>query len=853
MRAHERTHLDERRARRGVVQPTRAGTMASAAATVLIGRGHSAPPAPTPRSLLYLQRQAGNAAVTTLVQRKSAAGTTCGGPGRCACATCGDEWDVQRDPTISRAPEPAPVPADYRVRHKRSGQRFTDDPVEVRKALELFMATQPDMKALDWFNHDDDFVGPVPGHSLALTCDLDPAACTKYRADVMRVVRAEVTDLRSRMNSFKADFQQRANDTVLLLLNDSEEKINSEKKRYGLDKKATWWGLSADYSMNDPKDLTDAAKALLEKYLALKTATDAMKKITELGGSGTPGRPALPPGGTDAMGTAEDRARAEAEVKAREKDYSLLRKEKESEHPLLITYDLRPTNERTHGVLAGLAADSSDTKAELLYEHIDVKLKNIKTTRDHVLGHKDAVWKLPTVLGITQKLPDIASYDKLPTKQLQQIAIEDAKSQVSLEALIETAALAAISVGLGMVATPLAAAGMRALAGAALVTDASITVAQTLSAIHQFEFEQAATNTDLDGQARSISQEEPSLFWLALDVLTTGLQLKDAAREFRGLVQLWRGATAAKAAKNEAEAAKLIDDLKKKADDLKLDKEVGEKLGRDVAKFGASTEHDAGEIAANLEKIVTSRHPDYTHQIAMGGERFWRRTAQGHWCFFASPPRCGLVIDRLVTGTPSLSKISLETFAVLMDHPAVLKLAKADARVGKLLEKYGGKGVRTLRHAPYHGELPVELLERFDRLSDIPGADRLLVDLAAGESTTKGAIGELHYIEMLLKKGEQIERIADINVKTGKKAADIVLKSRKKVVDVKYWDWTQRFWRKPENVTDVAEELRRQVLRRKEEYPGSPILYVFAGQKKDIPQPIVKALTEAGAKVEGTF
>jgi hypothetical protein len=419
--------------------------------------------------------------------------------------------------------------------------------------------------------------------------------------------------------------------------------------------------------------------------------------------------------------------------------------------------------------------------------------------------------------------------------------------------LVETAALAAIAIGLGMLTAGAAAAAMPVVAGAGVVTGAGLGVAQTLGAIRQFQFEEAATNTDLHGKAKSISQEDPSLFWLAVDVVSTFVELKAAASEFRAIVRMSRAATAAKLAKNEEEARRLLDELREKGKTATGKQEAGDRLRREAEELGTSVAQDAGEIAANLDKVRLSTHPGYTHEIPLDGGRFWRRSPTGSWCVFASPPRCAVgVIDQLVTGAPWLSGISIDTFAGLMTNRNALKAARKDPRAGKLLEKYGVDAVKTMEHAAFHGEFPVELMVRYDRVSQIPGADQLLVDLAAGSSTTKGAIGELTYIEMLLERGEKIERIADVI--DGQKAADIILKDKKRtILDMKYIDWTHWRWKLPKNVDEKAQELVRQVARRRTEYPGSPIVYVFAGDLKDVPAPIVKALKEAKVDVRGTI
>lgn len=776
-----------------------------------------------------------------------AAQRSCAGPGECGC----EDFLVQRTAAVQRQPgggqadaDRSQIPPDYIVHHNLSRQNFSKDPAQVKNTLELFLYERDDSAALKLFDgSDDEFVGPAPLLSIGYMCDRDPTACQKYKGEVIAIVRDQVSDLRVHMSEFRDDFQRRANDALNLLLDDSEAKIKAEKERYGLTKKEGMfsWLVGADYSMNNPQDLTDSAKALLSKFLELSTVTDDLKKCTGLGGT-------LPPGGTEAMCTPEAKASKEEAVKAKEQAYSELRQQKEARNPILITFDLDPRKDTTHGVLSTLASDSGEGKAELLYKQIDEKLNNIQTTRDYAGSHGDVIWKLPTVIGVAQKLPDIAGYPRLPQHELQNIVIEEAKSHAVVVDLIVTAALAAVSIGLGMLAAPLGAAGLGAAAGAAVATDAGIGVALMLKAIHEYEFEAAATNTDLDTKAKSISQDEPSLFWLALDIVMTVAQLKSAADEFRGLMKLSRAASAAKAAHSDEQAAKLFDELQQKGNDVKPG--AGDRLRRETEELATSLSQDAGEIVANIDKVGPSSVAGYTHEIPMGEGKFWRRSAEGTWCFFASPPRCPLGVTDFILA-PWLSGLTPETTAALMSSRPILQRAMEDARVGEVLEKYGVTGVKVLDKARFSGYDGLELLQRISKLEGrVKGIEQLAQDLAAGSSTTHGAIGELTYVEMLLDDGFEIERVADwIN---GKKAADIILKDGT-VIDVKFYDWKSWRWQVPGEVEKSSAKMVEQVALRKKQYPGADIVYVFAGGTGDVPAELRKALEKAGATVKGSY
>jgi len=747
--------------------------------------------------------------------------------------------------TLQRDPLPAAktVPPAYRVHHNFTRLNFNDNPVEVRQTLERFVAERDSSSILEHFGDASEYAQPTLLGNTLLPPDLDPQVSADYTRRVIEIVQKEVRDMKSGMKDFKEYFQRRANDSLNLLLEDSEAKINAEKERYGLTKKTGMfsWLVGADYSMNDPAALTAAAQAPLGKYHELKASGEEFSKCAGLGGT-------LPPGGVDAACPTDEKQRKEAALRAKEAEYSVLRKQKEGEHPILLTFDLDPKKDQTPGTLATLASSSGEDKSKLLYEQIADKLANIKTTRDYSADHKECIWKFPSVIGVTQKLPDVIGFEKLRPKDLQSIVIEETPTDITITKVVEMAALAAITIGLGMIAAPLAAAGVAGATAAVAGVDAGVGLALMLQAIHEFEFEQAATNTDLDTKARSISQEEPSLFWLAFTIATTIPQLRTALVEFRSFVKLSRGAQAAKLANNAEEAAKLFDELQAKGN--KLESGTGDKLRRELEGAVSAIPNEVGEISANLEHIQPSTMAGYTHEIPLEGGKFWRRSPLGGWCFFASPPRCPLGVTDFIMA-PWMAGLSAETTATLYDFPMVMRLVKKDPRVGILLEKYGSTGVKAMFHANEQGWDALQMLQKLDSLYDrVEGMEQLLKDLASGSTTARGAIGEIHYVEILLEDGFEIKRVGGfIN---GKKAADIELMNNS-ILDIKYYDWTSWRWAVPDSAEKAAKKMLTQVNLRKAQYPGQHIIYVFAGKESEIPALLASELRGAGVEVRGTM
>src|SRR5262249_20212004 len=96
-----------------------------------------------------------------------------------------------------------------------------------------------------------------------------------------------------------------------------------------------------------------------------------------------------------------------------------------------------------------------------------------------------------------------------------------------------------------------------------------------LQATRKKRFGPAPPGPDVD-KAKAISEEEPSLFWLALDIIGAVVALPKGLSAFRRLVGLRRMALAAKAAGDLSEAESLLTKIEKEGDEL--GRGVGSKL-----------------------------------------------------------------------------------------------------------------------------------------------------------------------------------------------------------------------------------------------------------------------------------
>src|SRR5262249_14399574 len=143
------------------------------------------------------------------------------------------------------------------------------------------------------------------------------------------------------------------------------------------------------------------------------------------------------------------------------------------------------------------------------------------------------------MVALTRELPDIKNHRSLTHAGLQRSVVAEKVAEIQAIQEMVTIGSGIVLFALGLIAAvptgglSLAAAGTVAAAGTA---EAVLVTASAYQALQKYELDAAANKTDYD-DAKVISQEQPALFWLALElvgvakVLKTGL--KAAAALFR--------------------------------------------------------------------------------------------------------------------------------------------------------------------------------------------------------------------------------------------------------------------------------------------------------------------------------
>jgi hypothetical protein len=427
---------------------------------------------------------------------------------------------------------------------------------------------------------------------------------TKVR-DVLQTV---VTRVNGENETFLDKFESDAKAVLEATLKDSENRIKTELLRYGITEIPSTSGAgegadaeeehdeSPTYSMNtegpDVKGLSAAANILL-------TRREDISKLQSVEASHMHSRCFK----GDCYDYPDDGyAKAHADTEESMRGYKILFEKLKAEFPTLASFgDL---SQGTDG-LAQLANGPSPQAAELIFKEAKEKLDNIQETRDGLGTPDGSIWKLPRILSLTKAARGIET-DTYEEKLIDH-KIDDLSSSW------RDIALGVIGLAFALLAP--------VTGGLSLVVTAAISTGIAVEHLQQYELQSAMAGTDFD-KARAIS-DDPSLFWLALDIVGAVLDVaggagavldvvKTAARvgEARALVEaLTPAVRTAEAAKTEEEFTKAAQAIRDAGKEAEAPAELTEKvianlerqraLGSGEAAFGATEkEVDALKAAA---------------------------------------------------------------------------------------------------------------------------------------------------------------------------------------------------------------------------------------------------------------
>ncbi|NJO59772.1 MAG: DUF4157 domain-containing protein [Richelia sp. RM2_1_2] len=345
-----------------------------------------------------------------------------------------------------------------------------------------------------------------------------------------------------------AEFEAKAKEKTYAILKESEKRINAERERYGIPEPKTMRdresGANIDITPHK-MDNNEATNALVppaaelvpprKKLEALfKSYESCLESIVSNNQGPMPNKRVIP-------GKEEEAQNLDSQIQEARRQIGVLRASKEKEFPILAAYG--PEGEANTASLENIARGTASqglafwrkNAADELVPMIVEKLHNIQTVRASIDDGRLKIWSNATLVAGAK-----ADLSYSPGAWQTHI-VDDKVKEVHDEEFLVNLLVATLAIGLGIVAI-FATAGS-ATAAVAAGGSAILSTGQAAVSIDNYIQAKAEAGTDFD-KAKAISQEDPSLFWLALDLIAAALDIKAATSSFKVLSPAIREALA---------------------------------------------------------------------------------------------------------------------------------------------------------------------------------------------------------------------------------------------------------------------------------------------------------------------
>lgn len=394
------------------------------------------------------------------------------------------------------------------------------------------------------------FVSECRRKSQGTPIPAGPSAGDSHGEEAVAVLEQQWQVLEHENSMFLVDFEQTALVAANAVLNQSEKRVTAEMDRYGMTVDRTL-GFSGASALRVPEtlEMQAAAKTLLQSVRTLKKlrrqrdlaavrawvsdeedvdgGSDAA--VTGLGvpGSVTPEEEAL-------------LAQLDDKLRAAEFEHERVRVLLEAEFPALARY-------RDEGQLERVTQEHFGPR-QVAWD-LDENLENIAATRTAL--HDDlSVFRLPQIVALVNQQMMVAP----DSMRARIVADRVANAQPSV---FEAVAASVLAIGLGLLAavpTGGASVGVATTVTAAQIAGIALEGYLVYEAVRQYQLDSALSGTDPQ-KARALAQREPSLFWLAVSVVSAGVAGAAALKTFDDLVEGRRLALASR------DSGALVDEL----------------------------------------------------------------------------------------------------------------------------------------------------------------------------------------------------------------------------------------------------------------------------------------------------
>ncbi len=204
------------------------------------------------------------------------------------------------------------------------------------------------------------------------------------------------------------------------------------------------------------------------------------------------------------------------------------------EFPLLAMY---ASGADAAARLAAFAAQPAEQLGQTIWGEASKRLANIETVRGELGGRFNPLFN-QRIVDLTLGKEEMPAWQKRVGRD--QVAAAKAKAEEDKEFWT------VIAIGLGLIAAiptggaSLAAAGIATAVG---IAGAALSVYNAYEHWQEYQLQMAATATDF-AKAEALAKDEPSLFWLAIDIIGAGLDLGAAAMAFKALGKVMKAAQA---------------------------------------------------------------------------------------------------------------------------------------------------------------------------------------------------------------------------------------------------------------------------------------------------------------------
>lgn len=360
----------------------------------------------------------------------------------------------------------------------------------------------------------------------------------EFLENISRLLFKAARDIEKEIDLLFARFNAKSEVILNTLLDFSEQRVEDERARYGIDRRwefiesgvddrlkaivhySAWENVATAGLMGAARDLSQAKQPLLRAQKKRAELSSRRARLVKINVNRRMG--AFPtirdPAAFESLGS--EIAAKTQEIESLRREFDRFRAGIETRYPALASFAEESGTGSLEKVSAGAVAD---VVGPVIYQ----RLNSINRVREALrLGSVDP-WTLKEIVTLT--MADLG----IPPDTMYARVIRDEVDRRSETGVLDWI-LSAIALVLGIIAAvPTGGSSLAvAVSAAAALTSVGISGYMLAEHIQKYQLESSLATTDFD-RARSISQSEPSAFWLALDIAFFIVDLEAAAQVFR--------------------------------------------------------------------------------------------------------------------------------------------------------------------------------------------------------------------------------------------------------------------------------------------------------------------------------